>query len=168
MALTGEIPTTYRPTKRIVTRFKKLLWGSTILFTVNVMVLFGIAVSPEWKVDMYGQADEAAAVDALKPTPFVQPVQETRRAVRTAPKLEPVIETATNFNEAELQIPIRSVAHDSQPAARSSNYISGDRVYAVVEGEANYPRMSAAVMKGSTALPRSTPVEIPRKTSLLN
>jgi len=68
-----------------------LFWAGSILFAANVAVLLGICISPELKVNMYGEVPEGTAASAaVKPSPFTERVQMiTAKAPKQATRLRP-------------------------------------------------------------------------------
>lgn len=132
----------------------KILWASTILFVVNIIIAAGIAASPELNVDIYGEAAGDVVLAGTKPSPLVDPEPQKPRAARAAVKLTPIIE----LNPAVLEIPRTSVHAASYrvepqaniPAAyRQPAYVSGDGAYRAAETQIDLTRTTGT---GSTML----------------
>ena len=92
-----NVPETDRPGEEQVEQISiwelpKIFWAAVILFVVNLVVATGIAASPELDVDIRGEAAGSAVSAKSRPSAFVDPEPQRRRAVREAVKLQPVLE----------------------------------------------------------------------------
>jgi hypothetical protein len=150
----------------------KIAWACAILFSINLLIVGAIAISPELNVDIYGEAAGDLVLAGAKPSPFVQP-EPPPRPVRTAMKMVPVVEflpeAAIEFEISNM--PVKSASLDMPraserasmttvspaviPAAyRQSSYVSGSQAYEASEKQMNFPRMTAS------ASPRPLPATL--------
>jgi hypothetical protein len=137
-----------------------LCWAAAILFTVNIVIVCAIAISPDLNVDMYGETDKSAfPVATLKPSPFVEipaRARPVKRAERLRPVLEPVFPTDQDVI-AELMITPPSVT-------KTERYVSGTQVYDVVKGHSAFPRQTASLLPSSTPTAGGSDDSLPRRT----
>jgi hypothetical protein len=73
-----------------VTRLPKLLWASAALLSMNLIIGAGMSATSNIELDMYGSEVRASSA-ALKPSPFTEVVDTTKRKVQVAAKLTPVV-----------------------------------------------------------------------------
>lgn len=121
-----------------------LFWAVVILFVVNLLVLFGIWISPELRVSMYGQDEGALAGSYAKPSPW------TTEAVTTAAfgkprqpeKVHPVLyQEPQPVEAADLYLPRTTMPVASERTARAGDT---DRI---VESYSEFPRMTASAAR---------------------
>lgn len=90
--ITSERPTDGSGlTKAVEPRdFPVLFWAAVILFVANLLVLFGIWISPDIRVGFYGQDEGLLAGSYAKPSPFMEKVKTVRRVARKPEKVRPI------------------------------------------------------------------------------
>ena len=146
----------------------KLVWACGALFSVNLLIAGAIAISPELRVDMYGEAVDPASEFALagaRPSPFVEPASLKPRPVRTAERLRPIVEIDPEVQAAVMmELPARTVTAALPVRAANVAYVSGEKVHDVVEKQSDYPRLTASVVVEK----RATPAELPMRRATLN
>ena len=123
------------------TEFPVLFWAAVILFVVNLLVLFGIWISPQLRVSMYGEEEGALAGTYARPSPFTERVSLSVSAKPRQPeKVRPVLyqepESAIN---AELALPRTTMR------AAMERSVSTRNVDHIVQSYSEYPRMSASL-----------------------
>ena len=139
-------------------RIPNLFWAGLVLFAVNMLILFCIWLSPELRVNMYGEDGESSSA-YFRPSPFTEVVStaKARKPIQAA-KVRPVFyeePLLTEFSQsADLLLP-----RSTQPSAASLNVhrpeqpVSGGAVHKVVDSYSEFPRMTASanvVHAGST------------------
>lgn len=142
----------------------KLFWAGLGVFAANLAVLFGVVLSPELRVGVYGDETPAAyAASVDKPSPFTPVVEEGKpRKVKLAERVHPVLyqEPVMADNSAaaptELSIPRASQAAASMAvySAPSSGTVTGNAVYRQVESYGDFRRVTAASQELVPPTPR--------------
>jgi hypothetical protein len=165
-----------------------ILWAAAALFTVNVLILAAIWLSPELRVGVYG-AETESSHSFYKPSPFTEVVETApAKPVRAAAKVRPVLyqdPEPTAFPEsAEFVLPgsAFSSAGAPQPAAASAaaSYtpvsssaveraqpVTGAALDRMVESYSAYPRVTASLNRVMPDAPaRSSTIDVaPRRLS---
>lgn len=131
-------------------RIPNLFLAGTVLFAVNLLILFCIWLSPELRVTMYGEDSEFSSA-YFRPSPFTETVQTAKaRKPKQAARVRPVLfeePQLTEFSQsADLLLP-----RSTQPAAasltvhRPEQPVSGQAVHSVVESYSEFPRVTASL-----------------------
>jgi hypothetical protein len=129
----------------------KLFWASVSLFAVNVLVLSGIALSPELRVTVYGEDRPGYISDDSKPSPFTEVVDTAKpRKVKLAQRVTPVlyqepVMADPSLAPTELAVPRASqvAAASTVSTAPSSATLRGDAVYRAAESYGDFRRVTA-------------------------
>ena len=131
-------------------RIPKLFWAGVVLFAVNLLILFCIWLSPELRVNMYGEDSESISA-YFRPSPFTEQVNPAKaQKPKQAAKLRPVFfedPLMTEFSQsAELVLPRSTqTTAASVTANRPEQPVSGAEVHKVVESYSEFPRMTASL-----------------------
>ena len=132
-----------------------LLWAGGVLFAVNMLIVFCIWLSPELRVNMYGEDAEHSSV-YFRPSPLTETVQLAKAVKPKQPeKVRPVFYEEPQFDlmeSADLLLPrstqstmAASAASSSLTVHRPEQPVSGERVHKVVESYSEFPRMTASL-----------------------
>jgi hypothetical protein len=127
----------------------KIAWATGLLFSMNLLIATGVAISPELDVDIYGEAVGDVVLAGAKPSPFVEP-EPRPRAVRAALKLTPIVEFAPEIGwNGELAAPRSSESATAAPAAipaayRQPAYVTGSYAYEAAEKQMKFQKVSTA------------------------
>jgi hypothetical protein len=137
-----------------------LCWATAVLFGLNLMIACGVAISPELKVDMYGEADDDTTLIAdIKPSAFVEPPARPR-PVRRAERLRPIVQPVFSPEEEVLA---GLMASPVPVVSQTERYVSGDKVYEVIEGQSPFTRQTASLSPRRQADGGENPA--PRRTT---
>lgn len=129
----------------------KLFWAGISLFAMNIVVLGGIALSPELRVSVYGEDLPGHSISVDKPSPFTEVVDTAKpRKVKLAQRVTPILHQEPVMDDAslsptELAVPRASqvTAASTVSSAPSAKTITGDEVYRQVESYGNFRRVTA-------------------------
>ena len=131
-------------------RMPNLFWAGAVLFAVNLLILFCIWLSPELRVNMYGEDSESMSA-YFRPSPFTEQVNPAKaQKPKQAAKLRPVFYEDPSLMEfsqsAEMVLP-RSTQTTAAllTSTRPEQPVSGAEVHRVVEAYSEFPRMTAAL-----------------------
>jgi hypothetical protein len=131
-------------------RIPNIFWAGVVLFAVNMLILFCIWLSPELRVNMYGEDGESSNA-YFRPSPFTEMVQLAKvQKPRQAAKVRPVFyeePLPTEFSQsADLLLPrsTQSTA-TSLTASRPEQPVSGSEVDRVVDSYSAFPRVTASL-----------------------
>jgi hypothetical protein len=142
----------------------KLFWAGAALFAANLAVLFGVVLSPELRVGLYGAERPGAytVTSVDKPSPFTPVVEEGKpRKVKLAQRLRPIlyqepVEADSGMAPTDLAIPRASqtAAVTTVNTAPSVRTVTGDAVYRQVENYGEFRRVTAASQELIPPTPR--------------
>ena len=131
-------------------RLPNLFWAGVVLFAVNMLILFCIWLSPELRVNMYGEDGESSSA-YFRPSPFTEMVQLAQAPKpKQAAKVRPVFyeePLPTEFSQsADLLLPrsTQTIAA-SVNANRSEQRVTGADVHKVVDSYSAFPRVTASL-----------------------
>ena len=146
-------------------RLPLLFWAGVILFAVNAAVLLAIWFSPNLRVGMYGEESDAV-VSLSKPSPFQAEVEVAKaRKPRLPEKLSPVIqqEQPAEFIEAAaLDIPRSTLSLPRTTPGVARQIPSATQV---AESAAEFPRMTASLMRTDHVVDSATVEVAPRRVT---
>lgn len=137
-------------------RVPALFWAGVVVFAANLLVLSGIWLSPELRVNMYGEDAVHSRAAYVRPSPFTETVQLAKAANPKRPeKLRPVLfqEPPVDPTEsAELLLPQGAQSSTAALAASSSltvhrpeQPVGGERAYRAAESYPDLPRVTASL-----------------------
>ena len=130
-------------------RIPNLFWAGAVLFAVNLLILFFMWLTPELRVNMYGEDAEHSSA-WFRPSPFTETVQLAKaQKPKQAAKVRPVFEEESPLTEfsqsAELLLPRSSQVAAAIAANRPEQPVSGAEVDKVVESYSSFPRVTASL-----------------------
>lgn len=129
----------------------KLFWAGAALFAMNVLVLGGIATSPELRVSVYGEV-RPGYMSVDKPSPFTEVVDTAKpRKVKLAQRVTPILQypepTMADLSLAptELAVPRASqvAAATLVSTAPASTTLRGDAAYRAADSYGEFRRVTA-------------------------
>ena len=129
-------------------RISNLFWAGAVLFAVNLLILFCMWLSPELRVNMYGEDAEHLSA-YFRPSPFIETVQLAKaQKPKQAARVRPVFyeeSPLTEFQSADLLLPRSSQVAAAIAANRPEQPVSGAEVDKVVESYSTFPRVTASL-----------------------
>jgi hypothetical protein len=158
-------------------RLPALFWAVAILSAVNVLILFCIWLSPELRVNMYGE-ERSHTSAYFRPSPFTErvPLKVATKA-KQPDKVRPVFyqEPEYQFTEtADLLLPrstVKAMAAATVTASHALYETGGspapERVHKIVDSYSDFPRMTASLATSRVTEPAHVgTVEVaPRRVS---
>lgn len=138
--------------------FPTLFWAGVTLFAVNALILFGVWLSPEMTVGVYGMEHDNAK-SLYKPSPFTERVETApARPVKTAEKVVPILYREPEpMDESEFGlvlprstyssagVPSSAVAASIATPSPAAGTVTGAAVNSVVNGYSDFPRVTASL-----------------------
>jgi hypothetical protein len=134
-------------------RIPNIFWAGVVLFAVNMLILFCIWLSPELRVNMYGEDGESQNA-YFRPSPFTEVVQLAKiQKPKQAAKVRPVFyeePLPTEFSQsADLLLPRSTLTNAASiDANRIEQPVSGADVHKVVDSYSAFPRVTASLNYG--------------------
>jgi hypothetical protein len=154
-----------------------LFWAGVVLFAVNLLILFFIWLSPELRVNMYGEDAEYSAA-SFRPSPFTETVELAKaRKPKQAARVRPVFyeePALTEFSQsAGLLLPRSSqVAAAIAAADRPEQTVTGAAVDKIVDSYSAFPRVTASLntvrRESQEAAPRRVSERSARHITIIN